>query len=128
MIKTIQRWGTVIKRDALLLWFARKHPDTPLLTKVLCVATLLYAVSPIDFVPDIIPILGLLDDAIVLPILMWLAIRILPASVTISCGAQAEEWMRKRMANGKSIFVAVLIALVLIALWVTMIYMIWRSI
>lgn len=128
MIKIIQRWGAVFKRDALLLWFARKHPDTPLLTKVLCVTTLLYAISPIDLVPDVIPILGFVDDAIALPILMWLAIRILPPAVADSCGTQAEEWMRKRSAKGKSYLATVLAVLLALALWFTVIYLIWRSI
>lgn len=128
MIKTIQKWGAVIRHDALLLWFARKHPDTPLLTKVFCAATLLYAISPVDLVPDVIPILGFVDDVIVVPILMWLAIRILPSSVATACATQAEEWMRKRVAAGKSYLMCVLVAVLTVALWFTVIFLIWRSI
>jgi uncharacterized membrane protein YkvA (DUF1232 family) len=124
MIKTIRQWAKAIKRDAVMLWFARKHPDTPLLAKILCVATLLYALSPIDLIPDFIPVLGFVDDAILLPGLIWLAIRMLPPQVITSCRIQADDWMRRGAAKPKSYAGAILI----VALWCAVAYLIWRSI
>lgn len=123
MIKTIRLWAKAIKRDAVMLWFARKHPDTPLLAKILCVATLLYALSPIDLIPDFIPVLGFIDDAILLPILIWLAIKMLPPQVRTSCRLQADEWMALGGSKPKSYAGAVLI----LALWCVVVYLIWRS-
>tara|TARA_R110001599_G_scaffold171353_1_gene362100 strand:+ start:87816 stop:88202 length:387 start_codon:yes stop_codon:yes gene_type:complete len=123
MIKTIQKWARVIKRDAVMLWFARKHPDTPLLAKILCVMTLLYALSPIDLIPDFIPVLGFVDDAILLPLLIWLAIKILPLQVRTSCRLQADQWMSLGGGKPKSYVGAALI----VALWCVVIYLIWRS-
>lgn len=67
--ETIRSWTRRIKRDAVTLWFVCKHPDTPLPAKALCAIIVAYALSPIDLIPDFIPILGYLDDAIVLPLL-----------------------------------------------------------
>lgn len=76
-----------------MLWFARQHPNTPFWAKALCVFTVAYALSPIDLIPDFIPVLGYVDDALLLPALIWLAVRLLPAHVICECRVQAEEWM-----------------------------------
>lgn len=65
-------WAKLIKRDVMTLWFARSHPDTPWHTKAMGVLVLAYALSPIDLIPDFIPLLGFVDDAILLPVLIWL--------------------------------------------------------
>ena len=57
----IRAWAKRIKRDAVTLWFAYRHPDTPLLVKALCVFVVAYALSPIDLIPDFIPG-GYIDD------------------------------------------------------------------
>ena len=74
-------WARRIKRDAVTLWFAYRDPRTPILVKALCVFVVAYALSPIDLIPDFIPILGYLDDVILLPGLIWLAVRLLPPAV-----------------------------------------------
>ena len=53
-----------------------------------------YALSPIDLIPDFIPVLGYLDDVILLPGLIWLTIKIIPAPVLVECRAQADQWMK----------------------------------
>lgn len=121
MIKTIRDWARAIKRDAVMLWFARKHPDTPLLAKILCVATLLYALSPIDLIPDFISVLGFVDDAILLPGLIWLAIWMLPPQVIVTCRIQGEEWIRSGEDKPKSYVGAMLV----VAVWCAVIYLVW---
>jgi uncharacterized membrane protein YkvA (DUF1232 family) len=76
----------------MTLWFARSHPDTPLSAKVLGCFALAYALSPIDLVPDFIPILGYVDDLLLLPGLVWLAIHLLPEQVLNESRIKAEEW------------------------------------
>lgn len=71
-IATLRSWTQRIKRDVMTLWFARSHPDTPWHAKAMGVLVLAYALSPIDLIPDFIPVLGFVDDAILLPVLIWL--------------------------------------------------------
>ncbi len=119
--ESIRIWARRIKRDAVMLWFARRHPDTPFLPKVLCVFTVAYALSPIDLIPDFIPVLGYVDDALLLPSLIWLAVRLLPAHVIHECRAQAEEWMAREKAKPTSYAGAVAI----VTIWVAVLYLCW---
>jgi uncharacterized membrane protein YkvA (DUF1232 family) len=104
-----------------MLWFARSHPDTPFLAKALCIFTVAYALSPIDLIPDFIPALGYVDDALLLPAFIWLAIRLLPSNVILECRAQAEEWMAKQKARPASYAGA----LAIMAIWISVLYLCW---
>src|SRR5215207_6790572 len=86
-------WAKKIKRDGLTLWFAQKHADTPLLAKALAVLVVAYALSPIDLIPDFIPVLGYLDDVILLPGLIWLTIKLIPDRVLAESRVRADEWI-----------------------------------
>ena len=67
-----------------------RHPRTPKLSKILLGAAIAYAVSPIDLIPDFIPVVGHLDDLVILPLLIWIAVRLIPKSVIAEC-RQAKE-------------------------------------
>lgn len=95
----LKAWAWRMKRDGVTLWFAGKHPETPWYAKALGIFVVAYALSPIDLIPDFIPVLGYLDDILLLPALIWLAVKLLPAEVLQSCRHQADEWMR--MERGK---------------------------
>lgn len=118
---SIKRWAKRIKRDAVMLWFARRHPDTPFLAKALCFIAVAYALSPIDLIPDFIPVLGYLDDALLLPAMIWLAVRLLPAQVIETCRAQAEQWMTDQQAKPTSYVGAAAV----IVVWLTVLYLFW---
>ncbi|MDO8304716.1 YkvA family protein [Herminiimonas sp.] len=122
MNEAIKNWARRIKRDAVMLWFARRHPDTPLLAKVICVLAVLYALSPIDLVPDFVPILGYVDDALLLPAMIWLAVRLLPSHVVALCRAQADDWMTVQGSKPQSYIGAAII----VALWLVFAYLCWR--
>jgi uncharacterized membrane protein YkvA (DUF1232 family) len=81
MLKKINAWAKRIKQQVMLLWFAYKHPECPLYVKALIGVIVIYALSPIDLIPDFIPILGYLDEAILLPILITLAFKLIPNHV-----------------------------------------------
>src|SRR5690606_23077404 len=85
MFATLAAWAKRVRQDTLMLWFARSHPATPMLAKILCMLAVAYALSPIDLIPDFIPVLVWLDELIVLPVLIWLAARLLPEDVVCSC-------------------------------------------
>lgn len=91
--KQLRSWARRIKRDGITLWFAARHPETPLIAKLLGAVVVAYALSPIDLIPDFIPVLGLLDDALLLPGLIWLTIRMLPPEVLSNCRGRAEALM-----------------------------------
>ena len=118
----LRQWARRIKRDGATLWFARKHPATPWYAKALGVVVVAYALSPIDLIPDFIPVLGYVDDVVLLPGLIWLAVRLLPADVLAECRQQADDWMQTRGSKPSSKTGAVLIVLLWIgigaALWI----------
>ena len=113
--EAIKRWATRIKRDGLTLWFAGKHPATPWTVKALAAFVVAYALSSIDLIPDFIPVLGYMDDVLLLPGLIWLTIRLLPPQVLADCRDQADSWMRVQGSQPSSRVGAIVIVLIWIA-------------
>ena len=68
---TLKAWAKRITRDGVTLWFASKNPATPWYAKALGIFVVAYALSPIDLIPDFIPVLGYVDDVLLLPGLIW---------------------------------------------------------
>lgn len=116
----LREWARRLKRDAMTLWFARAHPDTPWTAKALAAVVVAYALSPIDLIPDFVPVLGYLDDVILLPLLIWLALRLLPPEVVAESRWQAEDWLARREARPRSWAGAIGIGLIWLALAVVL--------
>jgi len=87
-------WARKLKREGISLWFAARDPRTPWLPRLLCAAVVAYALSPIDLIPDFIPVLGFVDDALLLPALIWLAIRLMPQALMQECRTKADAWLQ----------------------------------
>lgn len=98
MFLKLRSWAKAIKRDALTLWYACRHAETPLLAKLVAASVVAYAFSPIDLIPDFIPVLGLLDDAIIVPLGILLAMRLIPEAVVAECRQAAISFL----ASGKT--------------------------
>jgi uncharacterized membrane protein YkvA (DUF1232 family) len=79
-----------LKIDVPAVFIAMKKKETPLLAKLLAGFTVLYALSPVDLIPDFIPVLGYLDDLLILPGLIALTIRLIPADVFAACRKESE--------------------------------------
>jgi uncharacterized membrane protein YkvA (DUF1232 family) len=77
-IGSVEQWARAIKRDVIALWFAARDPKTPMAAKLVAGAVAAYALSPIDLIPDFIPVLGYLDDLLIVPLGILLAIRMVP--------------------------------------------------
>jgi len=118
----LRAWARKIKRDGGTLWFATKDPQTPLLTKALCLLVVAYALSPIDLIPDFIPVLGYLDDVILLPALIWLAVKLIPADVLEQCRTRADEWMATEGKKPRSNWGIVCV----VAVWILASWAIWH--
>lgn len=112
----LKAWARRLKRDAVTLWFSGKNSHTPWYAKALGIFVVAYALSPIDLIPDFIPILGYVDDVLLLPGLIWLAIRLLPPEVLSECRRQADEWMQTKGSKPSSRAGVVLIVAVWLAL------------
>jgi uncharacterized membrane protein YkvA (DUF1232 family) len=108
----IQSWASTIKRHAITLWFVARDPEVPWKAKALCWAVVLYALSPIDLIPDFIPVLGWLDDMVILPALIWLALKLIPAERLNVAKKQADCWRNNH--SGKLRLRAGVIVVVLI--------------
>ena len=114
IFQRIRQWASRIKRDGVTLWFAYRHPGTPWFAKLLAAFVVAYALSPIDLIPDFIPVLGYLDDALLLPALIWLNIRLIPADVLEECRQRADLWMKEQGAKPRSMAGVVLV----LAVWI----------
>jgi uncharacterized membrane protein YkvA (DUF1232 family) len=111
MFDSVKRRAARLKRDALALWLAYRDPRTPWYAKAAAAAVAAYAFSPIDLIPDFIPVLGYLDDLILVPLGVALAARLVPAEVMSACRERAE---RELVAKPRSVAGAV----VVVAIWV----------
>lgn len=101
IVSRLRRWATLIKRDTRVLWFAFRDPRTPSWNKVAMLGLVAYGVSPIDLIPDVIPFVGLLDDAVIIPTGVMVLMRLLPKDVRISsiAKAQSQRARGKKMAG-----------------------------
>ena len=123
----MSRWGKLLRRantarlatNLVALWKLFRHPETPLLAKVVAVAVLAYAVSPIDLIPDFIPVLGLLDDVILLPLGIALAVKLTPRHLWLARLAEAQTGADQlpRLLWGAAIVLLVWLAIVLLLAW-----------
>jgi uncharacterized membrane protein YkvA (DUF1232 family) len=111
-----------LKGEVIALYLAARHPDTPWYAKLVLVAIVAYALSPIDLIPDFIPVVGLLDEIVLLPLAIVLAVKMVPASVMSECRARALERHPDGSALARAGAVAVIViwvcSIALAVLWV----------
>lgn len=86
-----------LAKDIPAVFLALKDKETPVMAKILAFITVAYALSPIDLIPDFIPVIGYLDDLVILPLLVALTIKLIPKAVWQKCQANAENMWQ----NGK---------------------------
>ena len=101
-----------IKIDLIALSLAARDPRTPWYAKLIVAGCVAYALSPVDLIPDFIPVIGLVDDLIFIPLALALAIRFIPDEVLADCRARASEIAERRTS--------VAAAAVIIGLWIAL--------
>jgi uncharacterized membrane protein YkvA (DUF1232 family) len=91
LVAKLREWARALERDVYALYLASRDPRVSWYAKVLAACVVAYALSPIDLIPDFIPVLGLIDDALILPLGLMLAIRTIPHAVMVEHRATAAE-------------------------------------
>ncbi|MCK8058368.1 MULTISPECIES: YkvA family protein [unclassified Fusibacter] len=114
-IKRLKQWAARLKTEIIALYLVLKHPQTPLYAKLFVALVVGYALSPIDLIPDFIPVIGYLDDLILLPMGIAIAIRLVPPDLMQACRKEAiEHPLAVRPKNW-------IAALVIVTLWLALI-------
>lgn len=109
-----------LKRNIVVLYLAARHPRTPWHARAFVACVVAYALSPIDLIPDVIPILGYLDDLLLVPLGIYVAIKLIPPEILAECRAEAAAMGGTLPRSGRAalfIILLWLIALLLAAYW-----------
>ena len=101
-----------LKKETFTLYLACRHPRVPWYAKVLALIVVGYALSPIDLIPDFIPLLGYLDDMVLIPLGIMLVIRMIPAEVLAECRQKSEAIVEGATRAGK------IAAAVIVLIWI----------
>ena len=123
MLERIKTWAKSLKRDVVALWIAARSPRTPMAAKIVAGAVAAYALSPIDLIPDFIPILGYLDDIVIVPLGIALAVRLIPPALMAEFRAEAVSTARPINKT-----MALLIVLLWLAVFVIVAAWLWRNV
>ena len=105
---TLREWAHALRRDVVALWIAARDPRVPWYAKATAGAVAAYALSPIDLIPDVIPVLGYLDDLLIVPAGIWLAVRMIGPALMAEFRARASAASRPRSYGA---------AIVILLLW-----------
>jgi uncharacterized membrane protein YkvA (DUF1232 family) len=114
LLAKLKQHAVHLKAETFALYLAARDSRTPWYAKLLVAGVVAYAVSPIDLIPDFVPVLGYLDDLILIPAGIALAIRLVPDSVLADCRAQAQ----KTLKNGK--LVSRVAGVVIVVIWIAL--------
>ncbi|MFJ7309714.1 YkvA family protein [Peribacillus frigoritolerans] len=117
MFDKIKTWARSLKRQIFILYFACKDERVPWHAKVFTACVVAYAFSPIDIIPDFIPILGYLDDVILVPIGIMIALRMISKNVLTDCEVKAEEMMKNGKPKNWIVGSLIVMIWVLIIIW-----------
>ena len=107
----LRQWARLLKRDVVALYLAARDPRVPWYAKMVAACVAAYALSPIDLIPDFVPVLGYLDDVILVPLGIALAIRLVPPALLDEHRRAASAWAAGRPSSRVA-------AAVIVAIWV----------
>lgn len=124
-MQRLKNWAATLKREVMALWFACRDPRTPWYAKALAMLIVAYALSPIDLIPDFIPVLGYLDDLILLPVGIYLVLKLVPAQAMADARAKAQSWIESRQPKPRNWIAAAVIVLVWVAVLWAAFLLIW---
>lgn len=117
MFENAKEWAKGLKRDVVALWIAARDARTPPIAKVLAGAVAAYALSPIDLIPDFIPVLGYLDDLLIVPLGITLAVRLIPTDLMDEFRAEAGLRVKPVSRTGLAFVILVWLACISLLSW-----------
>ncbi|MFK9093639.1 YkvA family protein [Bacillus salipaludis] len=117
-MEEIKAWAKKLKRQIFILYFAYKDNRVPWYAKLFAACVVAYAFSPIDVIPDFIPILGYLDDIIIVPLGIMIALKMIPKDVLSECEMKAEEMMKNGKPKNWIVGSFIILIWILFFLWV----------
>jgi uncharacterized membrane protein YkvA (DUF1232 family) len=100
MLSRIKTWARSLRRDGHAIYLASRDPRVPWYAKALAIAVAGYALSPIDLIPDFIPVVGYLDELFILPLGIWLVVWLIPDQVMVEYRAKANEARQRPTSRG----------------------------
>jgi uncharacterized membrane protein YkvA (DUF1232 family) len=112
LIGRVKSWARNIKRDVVTVYFAARDPQAPMGARILAAVVAAYALSPIDLIPDFIPVFGYLDDLLIVPLGLLLVMRMMPEAVLVNARAKADTLL----AKPRSLWAAACFVLIWLAL------------
>ena len=110
-----------LKKEILALYYAYQDPKLPLLPKLIIISTVAYALSPIDLIPDFIPVIGYLDDLIILPLMISLSLKLIPPEIMESSREKAENNTQHLKSNK-------LIGAIFILIWIIVLIVVVKAV
>jgi uncharacterized membrane protein YkvA (DUF1232 family) len=120
MLEHLKQWARTIRLDGHAIYLASRDPRVPWYAKAVAISIAAYALSPIDLIPDFIPVLGYLDEAIILPLGVALVVRLIPPDVMAEHRAAASVAIDKPSSKaGAAVIVAIWLLLATLVGWVT---------
>jgi uncharacterized membrane protein YkvA (DUF1232 family) len=120
LLERLRSRATLLKRQTLSLYLAARDPRTPWYVKALALAIVAYALSPVDLVPDFIPVLGYLDELVLIPAGIALVLKLVPAEVMADAEARAGDVL------GAAKKTALWAAVVIVAIWALVAWVVIR--
>ncbi|MEA2819485.1 MAG: hypothetical protein QOJ86_1489 [Bradyrhizobium sp.] len=111
LMSRAKTWARALRRDAHAIYLASRDPRLPWTVKIFAIAVTGYALSPIDLIPDFIPVLGYLDDLIIVPLGIWLVIALIPEDVMREYRAMASAAAQRPVGKAA--------AIIIVALWIS---------
>jgi uncharacterized membrane protein YkvA (DUF1232 family) len=120
-LQSLRRRARELKIELIALALAARHPRTPWYAKLVVAGCVAYALTPVDFIPDAIPVVGLIDDLIFVPLAIAFAVRFIPAPVLADCRARSQEIEARAPRLSRTSWMLIgsawLTVVVLVALW-----------
>ena len=120
-----EKWVSVLKQDTYALYLASRDRRVPWAAKIVLIVVVAYALSPIDLIPDFIPVLGYLDDMILFPLGIALAIKLIPDEVWEECKAEARTRLNSNLPHSR--VAAIVIVMVWLATLCLVVWLVWSS-
>jgi uncharacterized membrane protein YkvA (DUF1232 family) len=120
-LQSFRQRARTLKIELIALALAARHPQTPWYAKLVVAGCVAYAVTPVDFIPDAIPVVGIIDDLVFIPLAIALAVRFIPAPVLADCRARSHEIEARTPKLGRTAWMFIALAwacvIVLTAYW-----------